>query len=48
MNGLSIEIKNISGKWLINGKQYRDCNSLVQSFFDEFIKEMNYGDNNDH
>ena len=43
MKGLSIVIKNTSGKWLINGKQYKDCNSLKQSFFDKFIKEMNYG-----
>jgi len=45
MNGLVIEIKNTSGKWLINGKQYIECSTQEQAFFNEFIKHMNYGVN---
>lgn len=44
MNGLKIHIILVSGKWLINGKQYTECTQVEQVFFNDFIKHMNYGD----
>lgn len=40
MKGLVIEIKNTGGKWLINGKQYKDCNIDEQRYFDQFTQHI--------
>lgn len=48
MKGLTFDIKQTSGKWLINGKQYADCNLYEKRFFDDFLKHMHYGDSDTH
>lgn len=42
MNGLTITIKNQDGKWLINGKNYSECEPIERNFFDRFIQELKY------
>lgn len=32
-----IEIQLINGKWLINGKEYKDLTYVEKNFFDEFL-----------
>ena len=39
---LTIEIKQTNGKWLINGKQYKDCTFAEQKFFHEFLNSFKY------
>ncbi len=41
--GLNIDVKLSAGRWLINDKQYINYSHTEQTFFDEFIKHMNYG-----
>jgi hypothetical protein len=31
-------ISNTSGRWMINGKRYKDLNAHEKQFFDDFIK----------
>jgi hypothetical protein len=35
-----IEITNLNGKWLINGKPYSELTYPERAFFDEFLIEM--------
>lgn len=37
---MKIEIELTSGKWLINGKQYKDLSGVERMFFDEFLIAM--------
>lgn len=39
---MKIEIKKISGKWLINGKSYDKISEEEKKFFDEFILSMRW------
>lgn len=48
MKGLVIEIKNIGGKVLINGKSYIECSLIEKKFFDEFVKEIKNGSDYTH
>ena len=38
MDKIEIILKN--GKWLINGKQYRDLGGIEKIFFEEFLIAM--------
>lgn len=37
-----IEIKNIGGKWHINGKTFMECTYTEQRYFIEFINSLKY------
>lgn len=37
---MTIEIKNIGGKWYINGKTFMECTLTEQRYFVEFINAM--------
>lgn len=37
---MKIELKQSSGRWLINNKTYALCSEKEKKFFDEFIKEI--------
>jgi len=37
-----VEIENVNGKWLINGKPYDKLNIAEKQFFDEFLLAMKW------
>jgi len=37
---MKMDIKRVSGKWLLNGKQYPELEGKEKTFFDEFLIAM--------
>ncbi len=40
MSEIKMDIKRVSGKWLLNGKQYPELEGKEKTFFDEFLIAM--------